>query len=120
MGVIGSILSAPGSYGNAAGNAIQGALGKVGNPVVRHSYLLPPRTLSANAYLTHKQGKGLETVAAPVGGIIDPIVGGVFRAPENFAKAVDANKEVDQHNEDLAKPIAGKEETAKNPLGLNE
>ena len=94
----GSILSAPGNFGNAAGDTIQGTLGKVGNPV----------------------GKGLETVAKPVGGLVEPIVGGLFKAPENFAHATDASKDVETHNDDLAKPIAGEEQTASNPLGLNQ
>lgn len=91
------MLSAPGNFGNSAGAKIQGTLGKVGGPV----------------------GKGLSTVAAPVGGIIDPLVGGVFRAPDTLKNATQQTEEVDKHNEELAKPIAGKEQTGDNPLGLN-
>lgn len=47
-------------------------------------------------------------------------MGGLFKSPENFAKASDATKEVDEHNEDLQRPIAGEEQTANNPLGLNQ
>ncbi len=65
-------------------------------------------------------GKGLETIAAPVGGLVEPLVGGLFKSPENFAKAADAEKDVDSHNEDLAKPIAGEEQTGSNPLGLHQ
>ena len=91
------MFSAPGNFGNAAGDKIQGTLGKVGGPV----------------------GKGLETIAAPVGGLIDPLVGGVFRAPDSLKNASMETEKVDKHNEDLEKPIAGQEQTAGNPLGLN-
>lgn len=93
----GSMLSAPGNFGNAAGDKIQGTLGKVGGPV----------------------GKGLETIAAPVGGLIDPLVGGISRAPDTLKNAMQESEKVDQHNEDLEKPIAGQEQTGSNPLGLN-
>ncbi|CAF9938207.1 hypothetical protein IMSHALPRED_000722 [Imshaugia aleurites] len=93
-----SILSAPGNFGNSAGDKIQGTLGKVGGPV----------------------GKGLETVAAPVGGLIDPLVGGLFRAPDALKNAELQTEKVDRHNEEMEKPIAGKEQTGSNPLGLNE
>ncbi|KAF6220087.1 hypothetical protein HO133_003218 [Letharia lupina] len=93
----GSMFSAPGNFGNSAGDKIQGTLGKVGGPV----------------------GKGLETVAAPVGGLIDPLVGGLFRAPETLKNATQESEKVDQHNEELEKPIAGQEQTGGNPLGLN-
>ncbi len=93
----GSMFSAPGNFGNSAGDKIQGTLGKVGGPV----------------------GKGLETVAAPVGGLIDPLVGGVFRAPDSLKNAAQETENVDKHNEDLEKPIAGQEQTGSNPLGLN-
>lgn len=93
----GSMFSAPGNFGNSAGEKIQGTLGKVGGPV----------------------GKGLETIAGPVGGLIDPLVGGVFRAPETLKNAAAESDKVDKHNEGLEKPIAGQEQTASNPLGLN-
>ncbi|CAD6582306.1 MAG: hypothetical protein ASARMPRED_000928 [Alectoria sarmentosa] len=93
----GSLLSAPGNFGNTAGEKIQGTLGKVGGPV----------------------GKGLETIAGPVGGLIDPLVGGMFRAPETLKNATQESEKVDRHNEELEKPIAGQEQTGSNPLGLN-
>ena len=94
----GSALSAPQSYGNAAGEKIQGALGKVGNPV----------------------GKGLETAAKPIGGIIDPVVGGLFRAPEAFGNAADSDAKQKKQDEEDHRPIAGEEQTGDNPLGLNQ
>lgn len=66
------------------------------------------------------QGTGLSTVAAPVGGLVEPLVGGLFKAPENFAHATDAIDDVDQHNEEMERPIGGEEQTGKNPLGLHE
>lgn len=95
--LLGSILSAPGNFGNSAGDKIQGTLGKVGGPV----------------------GKGLETIAGPVGGLIDPLVGGMFRAPETLKNATQESEKVDKHNEELEKPIGGQEQTGSNPLGLN-
>ena len=94
----GSILSAPQNFGNTAGDKIQGALGTVGNPV----------------------GKGLETAAKPVGGIIEPVVGGLFRAPQTFGHASDHAEKMEKENEEDHRPIAGEEMTADNPLGLNQ
>ena len=94
----GSAFSAPQNYGNAAGEKIQGVLGKVGNPV----------------------GKGLETAAKPVGGIIEPVVGGLFRAPETFGHAADSDAKLKKQDEEDHRPIAGEEQTADNPLGLNQ
>ena len=94
----GSALSAPQNYGNAAGEKIQGALGKVGNPV----------------------GKGLETAAKPVGGVIEPVVGGLFRAPEAFGNAADSDAKAKAQDEEDHRPIAGEEQTGDNPLGLNQ
>ncbi len=95
---LGSVLSGPQNYGNAAGEKIQGALGKVGNPV----------------------GKGLETAAKPVGGLIEPVVGGLFRAPETFGHAADSDAKAKKQDEEDHRPIAGEEQTADNPLGLNQ
>ena len=65
-------------------------------------------------------GKGLETAAAPLGGIIEPVVGGLFKAPQTFGHASDhAAKQEAQDKEDH-RPIAGEEMTADNPLGLNQ
>lgn len=65
-------------------------------------------------------GKGLETAAKPVGGIVEPVVGGLFKAPQTFGHASDhAAKQEAQQKED-ERPIAGEEMTAENPLGLNQ
>ena len=96
--LLGSVMSAPQNYGNAAGEKIQGALGKVGDPV----------------------GKGLETAAKPVGGIVEPVVGGLFRSPETFGHAADSDAKAKKQDEEDHRPIAGEEQTADNPLGLNQ
>ena len=96
--ILGSVLSAPQNYGNAAGEKIQGALGKVGGPV----------------------GTGLETVAKPVGGIVEPLVGGIFKAPQTFGHAADSDAKAKAQDEEDHRPIAGEEQTADNPLGLNQ
>ena len=54
-----------------------------------------------------------------MGGLVDPLIGGVFRAPDALKNAQQESDNVDKHNEDLGKPIAGQEQTASNPLGLN-
>lgn len=54
-----------------------------------------------------------------MGGLIDPLVGGLFRAPDSLKNAVQETEKVDRHNEELEKPIAGQEQTGGNPLGLN-
>ena len=50
---------------------------------------------------------------------MDPLVGGIFRAPDAMKNAQGKTEEVERHNEELEKPIAGQEQTAANPLGLN-
>lgn len=134
------MLSAPGAYGDAAGEKIQGTLGKVGGPVVctflsllslplSHLCLLYCTLHLPRAYTRDKrlqtdagirQGKGLSTIASPVGGLVEPLVGGLFKAPENFAHATDAIDDVDRHNEEMERPIAGEEQTGANPLGLHQ
>lgn len=53
-----------GSYGNAAGSTIQSGLAPVGKPL----------------------GKGLETVASPVGGLVEPLVGGIMKSGSAFGE----------------------------------
>ena len=96
--LLGNVLSAPQNYGNAAGEKIQGALGKVGGPV----------------------GKGFETAAKPIGGVVEPVLGGLFRAPEAFGHAADSDAKAKKQDEEDHRPIAGEEQTADNPLGLNQ
>ncbi|KAL9018990.1 MAG: hypothetical protein Q9185_003732 [Variospora sp. 1 TL-2023] len=92
-----------GTYGNTAGSKIESGLSPVGKPL----------------------GKGLETVAAPVGGLVEPLVGGVMRSGQGFGDTVgvgagnqDAKKREEMERE--RKPVGGQEQTAGNPLGLGE
>ncbi|KAL9098145.1 MAG: hypothetical protein Q9163_006139 [Psora crenata] len=78
----GSWVGAPQHYGNQAGEKVQGTLGKVGEPV----------------------GKGLSYAAAPVGSIVDPVVGGVMRSGE---LAHDSPKE-DGSLDDKVRQLAGR------------
>lgn len=90
---------APQRYGDAAGEKIDSTVGVVGHPV----------------------GKGLATVTAPVGNIVDSAVGGLTRAGEMAMSSSGMGQEQDKaHKEDEAftKPIGGKEQTGQNPLGL--
>lgn len=118
------MLSAPGAYGDAAGEKIQGTLGKVGGPVVctflSSSHHPPSKRQRLQTDAEIQQGKGLSTIASPVGGLVEPLVGGLFKAPENFAHATDAIDDVDRHNEEMERPIAGEEQTGANPLGLHQ
>lgn len=92
------------SAGNTAGNKIEDTLSPIGKPL----------------------GKGLETIGKPVGGIVDPLVGGVMRSGAGFGDAVGVghgnmdkrNEEKRQTREELKEPIGGKEQNADNPLGL--
>ena len=90
-----------GSYGNQAGDKLQGYLNPVGKPV----------------------GKGLETATKPVGSLVDPLVGGVMRAGKMWGDETgvgsgnsDAKKAADKA--EMKKPIGGNEQNAGNPLGL--
>lgn len=73
-------------------------------------------------------GMGLGAVGRPVGGIVDPIVGGLMRGGEAFGDQLGVgygNKEggpaaqLEAEGERMKQPTAGQEQTADNPLGLN-
>lgn len=51
---------------------------------------------------------------------MEPLVGGLFKAPQTFGQASDMGKETDKYNEEMERPIAGEEMTGSNPLGLNQ
>jgi len=95
-------MSAPSDYGNKAGNAIDSTLGKVGHPV----------------------GKGLETITAPIGGVVGAVADAPFKAGEMATGKGESGKPVkeamDQHDKDeeTLKAKGGKEQTGENPLGL--
>lgn len=90
-----------GGYGNSVGDKIESTMAPVGKPL----------------------GKGLETVGRPLGGVIDPIVGGIMRfgSASGAAAGVGAGN-MDKKNEAEAEwkkeSIGGKEQTRENPLGL--
>ncbi|KAL8877795.1 MAG: hypothetical protein Q9192_008595 [Flavoplaca navasiana] len=92
-----------GGYGNAAGDKVSSTLSPVGKPV----------------------GKGLETVASPVGGLVEPLVGGIMKSGKGFGDTVgvgagnqDQKKYEEKESERAG--VGGKEQTAGNPLGLRE
>ena len=95
----------PEDMGNKAGDAIEGTLQPVGKYV----------------------GKGLETVSKPLGGVIDPLVGGLMRSGEAFGNQANVGfgnkdggpaKAGEKEAAELKKGIGGKEESGDNPLGL--
>ena len=92
--------------GNSAGDKIQSTL----NPVGQYA------------------GKGLEKAAGPVGGIVDPLVGGVMRSGKGFGEQTGVGfgnaeggpgKAAEAEGERMKQPVGGQEQTADNPLGLN-
>ncbi|KAI4090846.1 MAG: hypothetical protein LQ344_004493 [Seirophora lacunosa] len=92
-----------GSYGNSVGDKVQSTLSPIGQPL----------------------GKGLGTIASPVGGLVEPLVGGVMKSGAGFGDTVgvgagnqDAKKRAEM--ERAREPVGGKEQTAGNPLGLGE
>lgn len=96
----------PEGMGNSAGDWIQDKL----NPVGKYT------------------GKGLETIGKPVGGIVDPLVGGVMRSGEAFGDTVGVGygnkeggpaKQKEAEGQRMKEPTGGQEQTADNPLGLN-
>lgn len=99
------MFSKPEQFGNSAGEKIQGAL----NPVGQYA------------------GKGFETVARPVGGVVDPTVGGVMRMGKGFGDQFGVGfgnegggpaKQQEAEHENLKKGLGGNEQNASNPLGL--
>jgi hypothetical protein len=95
----------PEGFGNAAGDKIQAGLAPVGKYA----------------------GKGLETVSAPVGSLIDPLVGGVMRTGEAFGEQANVGfgnkeggpaKQAEAREKEAKEPFGGKEQNADNPLGL--
>jgi len=92
--------------GNSAGDWVQGKL----NPVGQYT------------------GKGFETIGKPVGGLIDPLVGGLMRTGEAFGDQLNVGygnkeggpaKQQEAEGQRMKEPIAGQEPTGDNPLGLN-
>ena len=68
-------------------------------------------------------GKGLSTIASPVGGLVEPLVGGVMKAGDAHGGAAGVGAGNMEHRnreeeEERKKPYGGKEQTGENPLGL--
>ncbi|KAI4171401.1 MAG: hypothetical protein LQ343_004257 [Gyalolechia ehrenbergii] len=70
-------------------------------------------------------GKGLGTIASPVGGLVEPLVGGVMKSGKGFGDTVGVGagnqdpKKLEEMREER-KDVGGKEQTAQNPLGLGD
>lgn len=66
-------------------------------------------------------GKGLGTVARPVGGLVEPVVGGLMKSGKGFNdmfKEEYGKPTSGEVKEELAKGEGGEEQTGENPLGL--
>ncbi len=71
-------------------------------------------------------GKGLEQVGRPVGGVVDPLVGGVMKGAGAWGSAFGVGSgNMDKRNaaeaaerEKMKEEVGGKEQTGDNPLGL--
>ena len=72
-------------------------------------------------------GTGLETAGKPIGGIVDPLLGGLMRSGEAFGDQVGVGygnkeggpaKQQEAEGERLKAGLGGKEQTGENPLGL--
>ena len=90
-----------GKYGNTAGDKLESGLSPLGKPL----------------------GKGLETAAKPIGGLVEPLVGGLMKSGSAFGDAAGVGAGNMDHKraaeeEERRKPVGGQEQTAENPLGL--
>lgn len=68
-------------------------------------------------------GKGLETVAKPIGGLVEPIVGGLLGGGKAWGDVLNVGAGNMEHRnrdeeEEKRRPVGGQEQTAENPLGL--
>lgn len=72
-------------------------------------------------------GKGFETVAKPVGGLVEPLVGGIAKSGETFGNELSVGfgnkeggpaKQQEAEARKMKEPVGGKEQNADNPLGL--
>ncbi|KAL9113622.1 MAG: hypothetical protein Q9227_002360 [Pyrenula ochraceoflavens] len=88
-----------GKYGNAAGDKIEGTLGKVGQPV----------------------GKGLGYATKPVGSLVEPVVGGLMKSGNAFGSLVKeeyGKPDSETQKEEMKKGLGNNEQDKDNPLGL--
>jgi hypothetical protein len=91
--------------GNKFGDKIQNTLSPVGNVL----------------------GKGAETVAAPIGGITEPLLGGIMKGGKAWGEQLGVGygnaeggpaKAQEAEAARMKEDVGGKDQTADNPLGL--
>jgi hypothetical protein len=91
--------------GNNFGEKVQGAL----NPVGKYS------------------GPALEKVGQPLGGVVEPLVGGLMKSGKGWGDTIGVGfgneeggpaKQQEAEHARMKEPIGGKEQTGDNPLGL--
>lgn len=91
--------------GNSTGEKIEGFL----NPVGQYT------------------GKGFETIAKPVGGLVEPLVGGIMTGGKAWGDQTGVGfgneeggpaKQQEAEGKKLKEDLGGKEQNAENPLGL--
>ncbi|KAJ9605443.1 hypothetical protein H2200_010100 [Cladophialophora chaetospira] len=101
----GGWITKPEEKGNAFGSKIQGALSPVGNNV----------------------GPILEKGAGPIGGLVDPLVGGVMKSGKGWGDTIGVGfgnaeggpaKQQEAEHQRMKEDFGGKEQTGDNPLGL--
>merc|ERR1712230_315369 len=101
----GSWVSKPEEMGNNIGGKIEDTLSPVGKYA----------------------GKGFEKAAQPIGGVVDPTVGGIMRMGKGFGDQFGVGfgnegggpaKQQEAEHENLKKGLGGNEQNASNPLGL--
>jgi len=68
-------------------------------------------------------GKGLSAIGSPVGGLVEPLVGGLTKSGAAFGGVAGVGAGNMEHKnreeeEERKKPYGGKEQTGENPLGI--
>lgn len=72
-------------------------------------------------------GKGFETIGKPVGGLLEPLVGGVMKGGKAWGEEMNVGygnaeggpaKAAEAEGQRMKEPFGGKEQNAENPLGL--
>ncbi|KEF52164.1 uncharacterized protein A1O9_11791, partial [Exophiala aquamarina CBS 119918] len=77
--------------------------------------------------VSQKTGPVLETVGKPVGGLVEPLVGGIMKGGKAWGTEVGVGygnaeggpaKQAEAEGQKMKEPFGGKEQNADNPLGL--
>ncbi|EXJ91353.1 hypothetical protein A1O1_04465 [Capronia coronata CBS 617.96] len=101
----GSWYSKPENFGNKAGDKVEGMLSPVGKYT----------------------GPALQKAGGPIGGLVDPTIGGVMRMGKGWGEQVGVGfgnheggpaKQEEAEAQRMKEPVGGKEQNAENPLGL--